>query len=62
MPMAVAVLPKDLMHRPRTLVERHADLRQWTVLSTGGNFAAAEEPGPLVEDIRSFVRHLRKGY
>lgn len=58
-PTAVAVMPKDLMHRPRSIVAAHSDLRQWTVFPSGGHFAAAEEPELITEDIRSFVRPLR---
>jgi pimeloyl-ACP methyl ester carboxylesterase len=58
-PTAVAVLPKDLMHRPRSVVAAHSDLRQWTVFPSGGHFGAAEEPQLMTEDIRSFVRPLR---
>ena len=58
-PTAVAVLPKDLLHRPRKLVAAHTDLRQWTLFPSGGHFAAAEEPKLIVDDIRSLVRPLR---
>jgi pimeloyl-ACP methyl ester carboxylesterase len=60
-PTAVAVLPKDLMHRPRSVVAAHSDLRQWTLFPSGGHFAAAEEPKLITEDIRSFVRPLCEG-
>lgn len=59
-PTAVAVMPKDLMHRPRALVAAHSDLRQWTLFPGGGHFAPAEEPTLITEDIRSFVRPLRQ--
>lgn len=60
-PTAVAILPKDLMYRPRSLVAAHTDLRQWNVFPSGGHFGAAEEPKRMAEDIRSFVRPLRQG-
>lgn len=60
-PTAVAVMPKDLLHRPRSLVAAHADLRRWTDFRGGGHFAPAEEPAAIVEDIRAFVRPLRTG-
>ncbi|KAG9234570.1 microsomal epoxide hydrolase [Amylocarpus encephaloides] len=60
-PTAVAVLPKDLMYQPRSLVAAHSDLRQWTVFPSGGHFGAAEEPTLMADDIRSFVRPLRRG-
>lgn len=59
-PTAVAMLPKDLLHRPRALVAAHTDLRQWTLFPSGGHFGAAEEPVLMTEDIRSFVRPLRR--
>jgi pimeloyl-ACP methyl ester carboxylesterase len=59
-PTAVAVLPKDLLHKPRSLFAAHTDLRQWTMFPRGGHFGAAEEPGLMTADIRSFVRPLRK--
>ncbi len=58
-PTAVAVMPKDLMHRPRKVFAAHSDLRQWTVFPSGGHFGAAEEPELMTDDIRSFVRPLR---
>ncbi len=59
-PTAVAVMPKDLMHRPRKVFAAHSNLRQWTVFPSGGHFGAAEEPELMTEDIRSFVRPLRR--
>jgi pimeloyl-ACP methyl ester carboxylesterase len=59
-PTAVAILPKDLMYKPRVVVAAHCDLRQWTVFPSGGHFGAAEEPELMVEDIREFVRPLRR--
>jgi pimeloyl-ACP methyl ester carboxylesterase len=59
-PTAVAVLPKDLLHKPRSIVAAHSDLRQWTLFPSGGHFGAAEEPELMTKDIRSFVRPLRQ--
>jgi pimeloyl-ACP methyl ester carboxylesterase len=58
-PTAMAVLPRELVHFPRPLMERNSDLRQWSVFPSGGHFAAAEEPDLLAQDIRSFARPLR---
>jgi pimeloyl-ACP methyl ester carboxylesterase len=58
-PTAIAVLPRELAHLPRSLVAAHCDLRQWTVFPSGGHFAAAEEPERIVADIRHFARPLR---
>ena len=61
-PTAVAAMPKDpFLHRPRSVMAAHTDLRQWTLFPSGGHFGAAEEPERMVADIRSFVRPLRQG-
>lgn len=60
-PTAVPVLPRELGHMPRSLVAAHSDLRQWSILPSGGHFAAAEEPELIAADIQSFVRPLRAG-
>jgi pimeloyl-ACP methyl ester carboxylesterase len=58
-PTAIAVFPEDVIQYPRAVAERHADLRQWTVMPRGGHFAPMEEPGALVDDVRRFFRGLR---
>lgn len=58
-PTAIAVFPQDVVFIPRAMAERETDLRRWTVMSAGGHFAPAEEPEPLVDDIRAFTRPLR---
>ena len=35
------------------------DIRRWTVMESGGHFAAAEEPGALAADVRAFFVDLR---
>ncbi len=60
-PTAMAVMPKDLLHRPRSLVAAHSNLRRWTLFPGGGHFAPAEEPERITDDIRAFVRPLRHG-
>lgn len=45
---------------PRSLVERSYNVVHWTPMASGGHFAAMEEPGLLVDDIRAFARvHFR---
>ena len=45
---------------PRSLVEEVPDhVTLWSHHETGGHFPAAEEPGLLVEDLRTFFRPLR---
>ena len=36
--------------------KRYYNLQRWTEMPAGGHFAAMEEPGPLVDDLRSFFR------
>jgi len=58
-PTAMASFPGELTRPPREWVARVCNLQRWTVMSSGGHFAALEEPEALVEDIRAFFRSLR---
>ena len=58
-PTGIAVFPYELLHVPRALAEREANLVHWTPMDRGGHFAAAEEPELVVEDLRTFFRPLR---
>ena len=58
-PAAVALFPKDITPAPREWAERTFNVQRWTQMSSGGHFAALEEPELLVEDIRAFFRPLR---
>lgn len=58
-PTGIAVFPYELVHVPRAVAEREANLVRWTRMDRGGHFAAAEEPQLVVEDLRSFFRPLR---
>jgi pimeloyl-ACP methyl ester carboxylesterase len=58
-PTGVAAFPREVMHVPRSAVERKYDLRHWTEMSSGGHFAPLEEPDALAEDIRAFFRLVR---
>ncbi len=61
-PTAFAAFPADIAPAPpREWIERAFNLRQHTVMPSGGHFAALEEPELLVEDIRAFFRPLRYG-
>jgi len=59
-PTAVALFPKEFLPAPpRSVVERYYNVRRWTQMTSGGHFAALEEPQALAEDIRAFLRdHL----
>jgi pimeloyl-ACP methyl ester carboxylesterase len=58
-PVGVAVFPAEISRPPREWAERSYNVQQWTVMPSGGHFAALEEPELLVEDVRNFFRPLR---
>ena len=58
-PVGVAVFPAEISRPPREWAERSYNVQQWTVMPSGGHFAALEEPKLLVDDIRNFFRPLR---
>ena len=58
-PTACALFPKEISVPPRRWVEARYNLTRWTEMPRGGHFAALEEPGLLVEDVRAFFRDLR---
>jgi microsomal epoxide hydrolase len=58
-PTGCAIFPKEIIRPPRRWAEAWYDVRQWTVMESGGHFAALEEPEALVADLRSFFRELR---
>jgi hypothetical protein len=55
----VAAFPKEIIRSPRHWAERRYDIRHWTDMPRGGHFAAFEEGGLLVDDVREFFRPLR---
>ncbi|PYM48077.1 MAG: multidrug MFS transporter [Candidatus Rokuibacteriota bacterium] len=58
-PTAYADFPKEIIRPPRSWAERIYNIKRWTVMPSGGHFAALEEPRLLAEDIRAFFRDLR---
>ncbi|MBV9326176.1 MAG: epoxide hydrolase [Chloroflexi bacterium] len=58
-PTAYQAFPKDILHPPRSIVERAFNIQRWTVAPRGGHFAALEVPDLLAEDVRAFARTLR---
>ncbi len=57
-PTGVAVFPAEMMRPPQEWAERAYNIRRWTVMPSGGHFAAMEEPASLAGDIRAFFRGL----
>jgi epoxide hydrolase len=58
-PVGVAVFPKEPWRVPRNWAEARYNIQRWTEMPRGGHFAAMEQPGLLVEDIRAFFRDYR---
>ncbi len=59
-PTAVALFPAEMLAwPPRSYVERVYNVTQWSEMPRGGHFAALEQPGLLIDDLRGFARSLR---
>jgi epoxide hydrolase len=59
-PTGVSVFPHEIFQPPREWAQRQfPDLRLWREHDRGGHFAATEQPGLLVDDVREFFRPLR---
>jgi len=59
-PTGYVEFPKEIVRPPRSVGERmYTNIRRWSVMPKGGHFAALEQPGALVEEIRAFFRTLR---
>ena len=58
-PTGCAIFPKEIIRPPRRWAGASFDVRRWSVMESGGHFAALEEPAALVEDVRAFFRELR---
>jgi microsomal epoxide hydrolase len=59
-PAGFAIFPKELVVPPREWAERFFNVQHWTLMPSGGHFAAMEEPELLVRDIRKYFRPLRR--
>jgi microsomal epoxide hydrolase len=58
-PTAYLESPREIMRPPRTLAEPIFNIQRWTELSSGGHFAALEEPEALAADLRAFFHERR---
>ena len=59
-PMGYAEFPSEIRRPPRSVAARtYADIRRWTVMPSGGHFAAMEQPEALAREIVEFFRPLR---
>ncbi|MDB2470979.1 epoxide hydrolase [Candidatus Pelagibacter bacterium] len=59
-PTAAAIFPAEMSEwPPKSYVDRIFNITQWTVMPSGGHFAALEEPELLIKDLIKFSRTLR---
>ena len=59
-PTGVALFPAEMSEwPPRSYVERIFNVKHWTEMSSGGHFAALEQPEMLVKDIRNFIKKIK---
>jgi epoxide hydrolase len=59
-PAGCSIFPKEVPRISRRWAERRfTDIRYWNELDRGGHFAALEQPGLFVEEVRAFFRLVR---
>lgn len=57
-PMAGAIFPAEIYRTSRRFAEAQFNVVHWSEFEVGGHFAALEQPGLLMTDVRSFVDQL----
>lgn len=59
-PTAFANFPGEALYQtpPRSWAERAYNIVRWTDMPRGGHFAAMEEPGLFVDDVRAWAREV----
>jgi len=59
-PTGYCEFPAEIIRPPRSLASRlFTNIQRWTVMPSGGHFAAMEQPESLAHEIREFFRPLR---
>ena len=59
-PTGCSIFPKEIMRMSRRwAATRFTDIVYWNELDRGGHFAAFEQPGAFVDELRSFFRLVR---
>jgi microsomal epoxide hydrolase len=57
---AVAIFPAEISEwPPRSYIERIFNIKQFSIMTKGGHFAAMEQPDLLINDIFKFSKTLR---
>jgi len=60
-PAGATVFPKEIRRPPRKWAERvYRDLVYWNEVDRGGHFAAFEQPGTFVDELRACFRRIRE--
>ncbi len=59
LPTGVAAFPKEILPTPRSWCEAVYNITHWSVMPRGGHFAAFEQPGLFVDDVRAFFATVR---
>jgi pimeloyl-ACP methyl ester carboxylesterase len=57
-PVGLALFPKELPLPPREFIEKGFNIQHWTVMPSGGHFAAVEQPVLLSNDIVYFFKSI----
>ena len=61
-PVGCSVFPKELQRPSRRWARRRfTDIRYWNEPERGGHFAAFEQPGLFVDEVRACFRAIRGG-
>jgi len=58
-PTGAAIYPREIIRPPRRWAEASYNITHWREQPRGGHFAAMEQPGLFVEDVRDFFRTVR---
>jgi microsomal epoxide hydrolase len=58
-PTGAAIYPREIIRPPRRWAEASYNITHWREQPRGGHFAAMEQPGLYVEDVRDFFRTVR---
>lgn len=57
-PLGIAQFPKDILPVPKSWIERHYNLIQYSEMPYGGHFTAMEAPEPFVKALTEFIGKL----
>lgn len=57
-PVGIARFPKDILPVPKTWIEKHYNLIQFSEMPYGGHFTAMEAPEPFANALKEFIAKL----